>query len=114
MLVERRPGPATDESFRRLTGSDREWKAWRHFYAELTEIAQAVAPTMLEPLRPAGEMRELIGPSRWERFVERPLGEVVEETFADDTVRGVVLTDALIGTFTRAHDPSRCQNRCFF
>lgn len=28
-------------------------------------------------------------------------------------MRGVVLTDALIGTFTHAHDPSLRQNRCF-
>ena len=30
----------------------------------------------------------------------------VEERFADDTVRGVVLTDALIGTFADPHDPT--------
>ncbi|MFD9125103.1 FAD-dependent oxidoreductase, partial [Kitasatospora sp. NPDC059571] len=30
-----------------------------------------------------------------------------------DLVRGVVLTDALIGTFSHAHDPSLRQNRCF-
>src|SRR5690606_11891312 len=41
-----------------------------------------------------------------------PIGEVVEERFADDVVRGVVLTDALIGTFA---DPSAdlLANRCF-
>ncbi|MGH3444719.1 MAG: phytoene desaturase family protein, partial [Nocardioidaceae bacterium] len=49
----------------------------------------------------------------WEAFMERPLGEIVEETFADDDVRGIVLTDALIGTQTHAHDPSLLQNRCF-
>ena len=31
----------------------------------------------------------------------------------DDTVRGIVLTDALIGTFTSAHDPDLLANRCF-
>ena len=35
---------------------------------------------------------------------EEPLGVAVEEHFADDLVRGVVLTDALIGTFADAHD----------
>ena len=44
---------------------------------------------------------------------EEPIGEAVEEHFADDLVRGVVLTDALIGTFADAHDPSLLQNRCF-
>jgi phytoene dehydrogenase-like protein len=37
----------------------------------------------------------------------------VEDRFSDDLVRGVVLTDALIGTFADAHDPSLKQNRCF-
>ena len=46
-------------------------------------------------------------------MVERPLGQLIEARFADDTVRGVVLTDALIGTFATAHDPSLRQNRCF-
>ena len=46
-------------------------------------------------------------------MVERPLGGLIEARFADDTVRGVVLTDALIGTFASAHDPSLRQNRCF-
>ena len=34
-------------------------------------------------------------------------------SFSDDLVRGVVLTDALIGTFADAHDPALRQNRCF-
>lgn len=33
--------------------------------------------------------------------------------FASDVVRGVVLTDALIGTFAGAHEASLVQNRCF-
>ena len=37
----------------------------------------------------------------------------MESAFADDVVRGVVLTDALIGTFAGAHDPDGRQNRCF-
>ncbi|CAM5277750.1 oxidoreductase [Streptomyces avidinii] len=44
---------------------------------------------------------------------EEPLGQAVERYFADDLVRGVVLTDGLIGTFADANDPSLAQNRCF-
>jgi phytoene dehydrogenase-like protein len=52
-------------------------------------------------------------PSIWRDLVERPLGEAVERRFHDQTVRGVVATDALIGTFAPMHDPSLVQNRCF-
>jgi phytoene dehydrogenase-like protein len=117
LLVERRPGALTEESFRRLTGSDREWRAWQTFYGRIERAARAIAPALLEPLMPKGEMmkavREAAGSTFWDAFVERPLGEVIEETFADDDVRGVVMTDALIGTQSHAHDPSLLQNRCF-
>ncbi|WP_026256920.1 phytoene desaturase family protein [Actinopolymorpha alba] len=116
LLVERDPGPATAESFRALTGSDREYAAWQSFYADLAELARVVAPTMMEPLRPASQLRsqlERTGVRTWDGFVDRPLGEIVERTFADDMVRGVALTDAVIGTFSHAQDPSLRQNRCF-
>jgi phytoene dehydrogenase-like protein len=54
-----------------------------------------------------------VEPELWRSLVERPIGELVEDTFVDDAVRGLVLTDALIGTHARAHDPSLRQNRCF-
>ena len=38
---------------------------------------------------------------------------MIEASFADDLTRGVAFTDALIGTFSYANDPSLRQNRCF-
>ncbi len=113
LLVERRAGAATAESFRTLTGSDREYAAWCDFYADAACMAEVVAPTLLEPLPSADEVRRRLGDARWERLVARPLGVTLEDTFEDDTVRGVVLTDALIGTFASAHEPTLRQNRCF-
>jgi phytoene dehydrogenase-like protein len=113
LLVERPEGTMTAESFRSLTGSDKEYDAWRAFYAEVTDFAQAVSPTLLEPLRTEREVRELVEPSAWEALVRNPLGRVIEDRFDDDTVRGVVATDALIGTFADMNDPSLVQNRCF-
>ena len=113
LFIERDEGTATAESFRELTGSDREYDAWRTFYGEMTDFAQAVAPTLLEPLRPAREIRDMVDAKTWEYVVERPLGHVIEDRFADDTVRGVVATDALIGTFADMNAESLIQNRCF-
>jgi phytoene dehydrogenase-like protein len=111
------PGQAAADSFRRLTGSDREWQRWQEFYALTERAARVLAPTLLDPLISRGQMKKLVreacGDKFWEDFVERPLGEVVERTFADDDVRGIVLTDALIGTQSHAHDPALKQNRCF-
>jgi len=113
LLVERSEGFATRESFRTLTGGDEAYEAWRTFYARVGELAAVVAPTLTQPLPHAAELRTAVPDATWRDLVERPLGEVLERTFADDTVRGVVLTDALIGTFARSDDPGLLQNRCF-
>ncbi len=113
LLVERPEGTLTAESFRALTGNDEEYDAWQEFYGEVTDFAQAVAPTLLEPLRTEKQMRELVEADLWDALVTNPLGQVIEERFADDTVRGVVATDAVIGTFTGLDDASLAQNRCF-
>ncbi|WP_258563675.1 LuxR C-terminal-related transcriptional regulator, partial [Streptomyces phytophilus] len=114
LLVETDPGSATRESFAALTGGDREFDAWQRFYGMTQHVAERVFPTLTEPLPTRGELRARIGDdAAWRALFERPLGETVEETFADDLVRGVVLTDGLIGTFASAHDPSLAQNRCF-
>ncbi|GAA4416426.1 NAD(P)/FAD-dependent oxidoreductase [Actinokineospora soli] len=113
LLVERDPGPATEASFRALTGSDAEYARWREFYAEVDALAKALAPTLLEPLPSRSEVRDLVGGRTWARFFEQPLGETVVESFADDLVRGVVATDGLIGTFTSLFDAGLAANRCF-
>ncbi len=83
-------------------------------YALTERVARAVAPTLLEPLRSRDELRSLIGDEHaWEALFERPLSELLERMVPDDMTRGVVATDALIGTFASLEDPGLQQNRCF-
>lgn len=113
LLVEHEEGEATQRSFQELTGGEEEYAAWRTFYDDVAGLAREVAPTLMSPLEREGDLRSRVDAATWRAVVERPLGEVVEERFADDLVRGVVATDALIGTFADLHDPSLVQNRCF-
>jgi phytoene dehydrogenase-like protein len=113
LLVERPEGTLTAESFRALTGSDAEYDAWRAFYGEVTDFAQVVAPTLLSPLQTEKDLRAKARPETWAALVDNPLGHVIEERFSDDTVRGVVATDGLIGTFADMDAESLVQNRCF-
>lgn len=107
-------GDTTRESFAALTGGEREYAAWQRFYGMTQQVAERVFPTLTEPLPSRDALRDRIGdPDAWRMLFEEPIGVAVEENFADDLVRGVVLTDALIGTFADAHDPSLLQNRCF-
>ncbi len=117
LLVERNPGPATEESFRRFTGSDSEYRAWQRFYGEMHEMARVLAPLLSGPLARRADARAAVvaaaGEQIWTDVVERPLGEMIVRRFQDDTVRGVVATDGLIGTWTSLLDPELLANRCF-
>ncbi|HET8561139.1 MAG TPA: NAD(P)/FAD-dependent oxidoreductase [Marmoricola sp.] len=113
LLVEHDEGPATRSSFLGLTRADDEYAAWRRFHADVRAFAEVLAPTLTQPLVTAREMRERVDAGMWRALVERPLGEVLEERFADDLVRGVVATNAVMGTFADLNDTSLVQNRCF-
>ncbi|MFF5403202.1 phytoene desaturase family protein [Streptomyces misionensis] len=104
----------TRAAFARLTGGEREYAAWQRFYGMTGRVARRVFPTLTEPLPTRDELRRRIDDeTAWRALFEEPIGAAVEEHFEDDLVRGVALTDALIGTFADAHDPSLAQNRCF-
>lgn len=114
LLVDATDAARTRASMRTLTGGDAEHDAWTALSAATGRVARAVFPTLTEPLRPAAEHRRAIGDDEiWHALVEQPLGVTLAQRFADDTVRGVVLTDGLIGTFAAADDPGLRQNRCF-
>lgn len=112
LFVSRQWDEATQASFNLLDPSGAEGKAWQEFYGEIAEFAESIAPTLLKPLMTRSELKALVAkPSVWNFLVERPIGEVITERFKEDLVRGVVLTDALIGTFSSAHDIQA--NICF-
>ncbi len=114
LLVERPEGEATRASFTELTGGTSEYDAWRHFHADLGRFAAVVAPTLTEPLPRAAQIRRrLADDGLMTDLTDRPIGDVVVRTFDNDTVRGTVLTDALIGTEADVHDQRLVQNRCF-
>jgi phytoene dehydrogenase-like protein len=114
LLVERDEGPATATSFHRLTGSDAEFAGWQRFYGRLAGLAQDLAPTLTEPLLTETEMTaRLRDPQLWHDLRERPLADVVGDHLAHDLVRGIALTDGLIGTFADVHAADGLAGRCF-
>jgi phytoene dehydrogenase-like protein len=114
LLVERDEGPATAASFRALTGSDAELAAWRRFYARVATLAEDLAPTLTEPLLSPAELAgRLRDPQLWHDLRERPLADVVADALSHDVVRGVALTDGLIGTYADVHAADGLAGRCF-
>ena len=112
LYVARQWDKETEDSFNELDPSGAEWAAWQDFYNEIAEFAVKIAPSMLQPLKSRSELKaEIDMPEVWDYLMERPIGQVIEERFKDDLVRGVVLTDALIGTFSSAFEMQA--NICF-
>ena len=113
LLVDHGDPVATAASFASI-GAGPDAAAWPGFYARTGALARALFPTVTEPLLTRAEARRAVADDAlWHDFVERPVGEVVARTFTDDLVRGVVMTDALIGTFAPNVDASLAGNRCF-
>lgn len=112
LFVSRIWDQKTEDSFLQLDPTGAEGKAWRQFYSEIAEFAQRIAPYMLKPLLSRAQLRQEIGmPEVWDYLIEKPIGEEIEKRFTNDIVKGVVLTDALIGTFASAFDIQA--NICF-
>ncbi|WP_028061967.1 phytoene desaturase family protein [Solirubrobacter soli] len=87
---------------------------WAAFSSLTERMASVVFPSLTQPLVSREELRARVGDdAAWEALVERPLGEVLSRYFEDDFERGIIATDALIGTFAGIDDESLRQNRCF-
>ncbi|TCO52430.1 phytoene desaturase family protein [Actinocrispum wychmicini] len=113
LLVDTGDSVRTAESFARITGGSGEFEAWQRFYGMTARVAERIFPMLTEPLPSKESVRAAVGEEAWRTFFVEPLGVAVEREFRDDHVRGVVLTDGLIGTFAAADDVELRQNRCF-
>ncbi len=114
ILIDTRDATATAASFTRTLGDTGEAERFTAFGERLGRVARAVFPTMTEPLPTADALREAVGDDDlWTALTERPLGSLLRSSLQSDIVRGIALTDGLIGTFASSDDPSLTQNRCF-
>ena len=112
LLINRTWDKSNVESFNRLTGSNNESDNWQRFYDEVSKFARIVAPTLLAPLPTRSELKAKLNNDQiWSMLIEQPFGETLDQYFTDDLVKGVVLTDALIGTFSSAYEMQA--NICF-
>ena len=111
-LVVSDDATGTEASFAALGLRD-EYAKWREWQELTAHIARVLAQTLLEPLRPATEIRDALGPQAWDVLTAQPLGTSLEAHFRSDLVRGTVMTDGLIGTFAHSSEPSLRQNRCW-
>ncbi len=101
-------------------GARGDEQAFAAFYRRCQLVTRPLWPTLLEPLRTRGQARRLVvdggdpaAATAWRAMIEQPIGNAIVDAISNDLVRGVVATDALIGTFARLSEPSLQQNVCF-
>ncbi|OBK75043.1 NAD(P)/FAD-dependent oxidoreductase [Mycobacterium sp. 1274761.0] len=90
------------------------------FYRRARTVTTRLWPTLTAPLMSRSDAfshvvagGDVDAESAWETLVCEPIGHGICEAVDSDLVRGVMATDALIGTFVRLDDPSLRQNICF-
>ena len=104
----------TRESMAAATGDPDAFGACERFHAMLARVAGRLFATLTEPLRSRAQLERLVDDREaWAALFEEPLSNALETNLPSDLLRGVVLTDATIGTFAPADDPLLRQNRCF-
>ncbi len=117
LLIDNGDAAATAASFADVGAGEGEFAAFNDFYAQCRKLTEALWPTMTSPLLTRSEAKSLAASAgateAWADMIERPIGAAVTARLENDLVRGVVLTDALIGTFSRAGDADLQQNICF-
>ena len=114
LLVDHGDEVGTRRAFRALTGGDDAYAGWTDFYTRMGAVAQRLFPTVLEPLRSRDDVRALAGDDAlFDALTTRPVGELIESITSDDTLRGIIATDALIGTFASLGEADLRQNICF-
>lgn len=104
----------TRASIARTLGEERTATALERFGALTAGVAERVFPTLTKPLLSRDAFRRVVGDEQmWTALFEQPISKLLEGAFDSDLARGIVATDALIGTFADTDDAQLLQNRCF-
>jgi phytoene dehydrogenase-like protein len=101
-------------------GAAADERGFAEFYRRCRLVTQPLWPTLIEPLPTREQARRRVlaagGPdaaAAWRAIVDEPIGHAIADAVRNDLVRGVIATDALIGTFARIDEQSLRQNVCF-
>ena len=110
---------ATGDTFDAV-GAGGDADGFADFYRRCRLVTERLWPTMLEPLRTREQARRHVldggdhgAAAAWQAMIDEPIGRAITDAVGNDLVRGVIATDALIGTFARLDEPSLDQNVCF-
>ena len=116
LLIDVHDHDATKESFARI-GAAADYDKWVEFYSLTEALAGAVFPQLREPLLTREELKARVraitgSHDAWHHLIDTPIDHTIADWFTSDVVKGVVLTDGLIGTFPSGPGDDNV-SRCF-
>lgn len=101
-------------------GAGADERGFAEFYRRCRVVTGTLWPTLIQPLLTRSQARRRVleggdpaAAVAWRAMVDQPIGRAIADAVSDDVVRGVIATDALIGTFARLDDLALPQNICF-
>jgi len=101
-------------------GAEGDAEAFADFYRRARIVTTRLWPTVTAPLTSRDDAHKLVlaggdpeAEDAWQALICQPIAHAITEAVDSDLVRGVMATDALIGTFATVDDPSLQQNICF-
>jgi phytoene dehydrogenase-like protein len=107
-------GPPSGHRPLAAIGAGADEPGFTEFYRRCRRVTTALWPTLIEPLPTRSQARARVGDdAAWRLMVDEPIGHAIASAVSHDVVRGLIATDALIGTFARVDDESLRQNTCF-
>jgi phytoene dehydrogenase-like protein len=109
------PDPTFD-----AVGAQDDAEPFADFYRRARTVTTRLWPTMTAPLKSRSDALAHVlaggdpdAGAAWEMLISEPIGRAITAAVESDLVRGVMATDALIGTFSRLDEASLQQNVCF-
>ncbi|MGZ6779604.1 MAG: NAD(P)-binding protein, partial [Mycobacterium sp.] len=101
-------------------GAEGDAEPFADFYRRARIVTTRLWPTMTAPLATRGDSFKHVlaggdagAEDAWHMLISNPIGDAITEAVDSDLVRGVMATDALIGTFAGLTEASLQQNICF-
>ena len=94
-----------------------EWNGYQTICQKALKLAELTWDSFLQPLESKAVWQKRFADAGqaqlWHELIETPIGVLLEKHIQSDLLRGVLMTDAKIGSFTSAHDASLLQNRTY-
>lgn len=111
-------GPKSAHTFAAI-GAAGDEHGFAAFYRRCRLVTEPLWSTLVEPLPTREQARRKVTDAgdrqaahAWQSMIDEPIGQAITDAVNHDLVRGVIATDALIGTFARMDAPSLMQNIC--